>query len=123
MYIPTKICIFISEFSATNNSEFSEGIRRCTSLNEHVHHAGLRASPACACGYAVEDSRHFLIACPRFAAARAPLQLTLVRMNLPFRVEVLLTADSPAALMISPSQMAEIANAVRRYVTATKRFA
>ena len=74
-------------------------------------------------GYAAEDSRHFLIACPRFAAVRAPLQLTLLRMNLPFRVEVLLTADSPADLMISPSQMAEIANAVRRYVTATKRFA
>ena len=50
------------------------------------------------------------------------MQLTFARMNIPLRVEVLLCADSPSELGITPDQTDAIALAVRNFVTATKRF-
>ena len=42
-------------------------------LNTHQYSIQKTASPSCACGYKQENTKHFIIHCPRFASARSEL--------------------------------------------------
>ena len=42
-------------------------------LNTHKYSIQKTASPSCACGYKQENTKHFILHCPRFASARSEL--------------------------------------------------
>ena len=48
---------------------------RCSNLNAHLHYNHVLASPACECGFEIEDLEHFFFRCTRFSNERQILFL------------------------------------------------
>ena len=65
---------------------------RCSNLNAHLHYNHLLQSPACECGFQIEDPEHYFFRCPRFTNERQTLFL-ITRPFHPLNVEKLLCGN------------------------------
>ena len=97
-----------------------------SSLNAHRFAFGQTASPKCDCGHRKEDTRHFLLACPRHQAARTELHnrlCTILNYNprnrpIAHQVNVLMNGEG-----LSKTNGGMVAVALQNFLFQTKRFA
>ena len=75
-------------------------------LNTHQYSIQKTASPSCACGYKQENTKHFILHCPRFASARSELfSQVSTHLNTDFRtlsddtkIDTLLKGSMPPSI-------------------------
>ena len=88
----------------------------CSSLNEHLFSKNIVESPLCTCG-AIEDTYHFLIACPLYDRQR---DLLIASLNPSFQFDVNQLLFGNEAL--SDETNNQLFDHVQTYISNTKRF-
>ena len=86
-------------------------------LNEHLFKIGIKDSPACSCGAAVESVWHYFLTCPKYTVARDILHTTINSVA-PFRLSTVLFGTSDCDLEGNTI----IFLAVQNFIDKSKRF-
>ena len=91
---------------------------QCSCLNEHLFNMYIVDSPRCVCGYATENSEHFLMHCPLFNTQRTTMLTNIQRLTDNVDIHTLLHGDND----ISEEFNKEVFSSVHRFIIDTKRF-
>lgn len=89
----------------------------CSSLNYYLHRRNLVPSPNCVCG-SIEDNKHYLLVCHRYANARMEMLNIVNRFSNIISVDILLFGNMDFPVRVNE----EIFKAVHAYIRRTKRF-
>ena len=90
---------------------------KCSLLKVGLHRVSLANDPACACGWIIEDSMHYILECPFYIVAREQLKATLSFLE-EIKIETLLFGDDA----LSEEFNNKIFQSVQLYIKQTRRF-
>ena len=88
----------------------------CSSLNQHLVSKNIVQDKHCVCG-SIETTKHYLLECPRYTAARTEMLDTISRICTP-NLNCLLVGNNQLNL----NSNTDIFLAVQKYIVASKRF-
>ena len=90
---------------------------RCSNLNAHLHYNHILASPACECGFDIEDPGRFFFRCPRFLNERHVLFLN-TRPYHPLSIHKLLCGND----LLTYEENVIVFEEVQKFIKNTNRF-
>ena len=93
----------------------------CSKLNAHLFSLHVVDSPACSCGYNIEDSNHYLLKCPLFHTPRVKM-LASVASELPMNITIDANLLLHGSKTIKQANLRNMFKAVHCFIEETKRL-